>query len=62
MRAVQEALVDFGYGYLEADGLLGPSTSKAIEAFAPAKGVPVIGKLATATLQAARTHTACAAQ
>jgi len=33
IRAAQEALTDFGYGNLEADGLFGPSTSKAIEAF-----------------------------
>ena len=32
IRAAQEALTDFGYGNLEADGLFGPSTSKAIVA------------------------------
>ena len=55
-RAAQEALTDFGYGNLEADGVLGPSTSKAIEAFEQAKGLPVTGKLGTATFQAIKTH------
>ena len=60
IRAAQEALTDFGYGNLEADGLFGPSTSKAIEAFEQAKGLPVTGKLGPATLQALRDHTASA--
>lgn len=62
IRAAQEALVDFGYGKLKADGSLGPSTRKAVEAFERAKGLPVTGKLGTATLQALRTHTASVAQ
>jgi murein L,D-transpeptidase YcbB/YkuD len=62
IRTAQEALVDFGYGNLRADGSLGPSTRKAIEAFERAKGLPVTGKLGTATLQALRTHTASVTQ
>jgi chromosome segregation ATPase len=62
IRAAQEALVDFGYGKLKADGSLGPSTRNAIEAFERAKGLPVTGKLGTATLQALRTHTAAVIQ
>src|SRR5918993_2146292 len=58
IRAAQEALVDFGYGKLKADGSLGPSTRKAVEAFERTRGLPVTGKLGTATLQAMRTHTA----
>jgi murein L,D-transpeptidase YcbB/YkuD len=62
IRAAQEALVDFGYGKLKADGSLGPSTRKAVEAFERTKGLPVTGKLGTATLQALRTHTAAVTQ
>jgi len=62
IRTAQEALVDFGYGKLKADGALGPSTRKAVEAFERAKGLPVTGKLGTATLQALRTHTASVTQ
>ena len=54
----QEALVDFGYGSLEADGVFGPSTSKAVEAFERAKGLPVTGKLGPTTLEALRSHIA----
>ena len=56
IRAAQEALVDFGYGKLKADGSLGPSTRKAVAAFERAKGLPVTGRLGTATLQALRIH------
>ncbi len=62
IRTAQEALVDFGYGKLKADGALGPSTRKAVEAFERAKGLPVTGNLGTATLQALRTHTASVTQ
>jgi Putative peptidoglycan binding domain len=62
IRAAQEALVDFGYGKLKADGSLGPSTRKAVAAFERAKGLPVTGKLGTATLQALRIHTASVTQ
>ncbi|MET0528035.1 MAG: peptidoglycan-binding protein [Microvirga sp.] len=62
IRAAQEALVDFGYGRLKADGSVGPSTRKAVEAFERAKGLPVTGKLGTATLQALRTHMASVTQ
>jgi peptidoglycan hydrolase-like protein with peptidoglycan-binding domain len=58
IRTAQETLVDFGYGKLKADGALGPSTRKAVETFERAKGLPVTGKLGTATLQALGTHTA----
>jgi uncharacterized phage infection (PIP) family protein YhgE len=62
IRTAQEALVDFGYGKLKADGSLGPSTRKAVEAFERAKGLPVTGRLGIATLQALRTHTALVSQ
>jgi hypothetical protein len=62
IRAAQEALVDFGYGKLKADGSLGPSTREAVEAFERTKGLPVTGKLGSATLQALRTHTASVTQ
>ncbi len=62
IRAAQEALTDFGYGRIEADGQLGPSTRKAIAAFERAKGLPVTGRLGAATLQALRGHAAPAAQ
>ena len=62
IRAAQEALVDFGYGKLKADGSLGPSTRKAVAAFERVKGLPVTGKLGTATLQALRTHMASVTQ
>lgn len=62
IRTAQEALVDFGYGSLEADGLFGPSTSKAVEAFERAKGLPVTGKLGPATLEALRGHIVSAVQ
>jgi hypothetical protein len=62
IRIAQEALVDFGYGKLKPDGALGPSTRKAVEAFERAKGLPVTGKLGTATLQALRTHMASVTQ
>ena len=62
IRAAQEALTDFGYGRIEAYGVFGPSTRKAIEAFERAKGLPVTGQLGAATLQALRVHAASAAQ
>lgn len=62
IRGAQEALVDLGYGNLEADGVFGSNTSKAVEAFERAKGLPVTGKLGPATLQALRTHVASFAQ
>jgi len=62
IRAAQEALIDFGYGKLRADGSLGPSTRRAIKAFERAKGLPVTGKLGAATIQALKTRTASAAQ
>src|SRR4051812_42827808 len=62
IRAAQEALVDFGYGKLKADGSMGPSTRKAVRAFERAKGLPVTGRLGTATFRALRTHMASVAQ
>ena len=58
IRAAQEALIDLGHASFEADGVFGPSTSKAVEAFERARGLPVTGKLGAATLQALRTHVA----
>ena len=62
IRTAQEALVDFGYGSLEADGVFGPSTSKAVEAFERAKGLPVTGKLGPTTREAFRSNIASAVQ
>jgi murein L,D-transpeptidase YcbB/YkuD len=62
IRAAQEALVDLGYGQLDADGVFGPGTGKAVEAFERAKGLPVTGKLGPATLQALRTQVASVVQ
>ncbi|MFD0466324.1 peptidoglycan-binding protein [Microvirga aerilata] len=62
IRSAQEALIDLGHANFEADGVFGPSTSKAVEAFERARGLPVTGKLGTATLQALRTHVASLSQ
>jgi murein L,D-transpeptidase YcbB/YkuD len=62
IRAAQEALVDLGYGKLDADGVFGPGTGKAVEAFERAKGLPLTGKLGPATLQALRTQVASVVQ
>jgi len=62
IRAAQEALIDFGYGNLEADGVFGAGTRKAVEAFERAKGLPVTGQLGAATLAALRSHVASVAQ
>ncbi|MFC1455635.1 peptidoglycan-binding protein [Microvirga arabica] len=62
IRAAQEALTGLGYGALKADGVLGPGTSRAVEAFERAKGLPVTGQLGAATLQALKTHLASAVQ
>jgi peptidoglycan hydrolase-like protein with peptidoglycan-binding domain len=42
--------------------VFGPSTSKAVEAFERAKGLPVTGKLGHATVEALRTHVASVVQ
>jgi chromosome segregation ATPase len=52
VRAAQEALTALGYGQLKADGVFGPSTRRAIEAFEQAKGLPITGSLGAGTLQA----------
>ncbi len=62
IRAAQEALIDLGHASFEADGVFGPSTSKAVEVFERARGLPVTGKLGTSTLQALRTHVASLSQ
>jgi septal ring factor EnvC (AmiA/AmiB activator) len=62
IRAAQEALIDLGHASFEADGVFGPGTSKAVEAFERARGLPVTGKLGTATLQALRAHVASLSQ
>jgi len=52
VSAVQEALTKLGYAELKADGLFGPNTRHAIEAFERANGLPVTGTLNTRTVQA----------
>lgn len=52
VRAAQEALTALGYGQLKPDGMVGPGTRRAIEAFERAKGLPVTGSLGAGTLQA----------
>ena len=50
--AAQEALTKLGFGTLKADGVMGPSTRRAIEAFERAKGLAVTGELGAPTAQA----------
>jgi hypothetical protein len=48
----QEALTKLGIGRLKADGILGPSTSRSIEAFQQVQGIPVTGRLSADTRRA----------
>jgi murein L,D-transpeptidase YcbB/YkuD len=48
----QQALTALGYGPLKADGVFGPGTRRAIEAFQRAHGLPVTGQLEPDTLRA----------
>jgi hypothetical protein len=49
--AAQEALTQLGFGDLEADGIVGPTTRQAIEAFQRVVGLTVTGELHAQTLQ-----------
>jgi hypothetical protein len=49
--AAQEALTQLGFGDLEADGVVGPTTRQAIEAFQRVVGLTVTGELHAQTLQ-----------
>jgi TolA-binding protein len=50
--AAQEALTQLGFGSLEADGVMGPTTRQAIEEFQRVAGLTVTGELHGLTLQA----------
>ncbi len=56
----QEALTRLGYGTLKADGVLGPGTRRAIEAFQQRQGLPITGQLEADTLRAIRDSRASA--
>jgi peptidoglycan hydrolase-like protein with peptidoglycan-binding domain len=49
--AAQEALTQLGFGDLEADGVVGPTTRQAVEEFQRVVGLPVTGELHAQTLQ-----------
>lgn len=49
--AAQEALTQLGFGELDADGVVGPTTRQAIEEFQRVVGLPVTGELYAQTLQ-----------
>jgi hypothetical protein len=49
--AAQEALTQLGFGNLEADGIVGPTTRQAIEEFQRVVGLTVTGELYAQTLQ-----------
>jgi hypothetical protein len=49
--AAQEALTQLGFGHLEADGVVGPTTRQAIEEFQRVVGLPISGELHAQTLQ-----------
>ena len=50
-RTAQKALTRLGYGPLKADGVAGPGTRRAVEAFQRANTLPVTGELDAPTLQ-----------
>jgi peptidoglycan hydrolase-like protein with peptidoglycan-binding domain len=60
ISTAQEALTRLGYGTLKADGVLGPGTRRAIEAFQQMQGLPVTGQLEADTLRAIRDSRASA--
>jgi len=47
----EKALTRLGYGPLKADGVAGPATRRAVEAFQRASTLPVTGELDAPTLQ-----------
>lgn len=49
--AAQKALTELGYGKLDADGVVGPGTRQAIEAYQRDAGLTVTGDLHAETLQ-----------
>jgi hypothetical protein len=51
VSTAQKALTKLGYGPLAADGVMGPSTRRAIEEFQYKNGLPVTKELDMATLQ-----------
>ncbi len=50
-RTAQKALVRLGYGPLKVDGVAGPGTRRAVEAFQRANTLPITGELDAPTLQ-----------
>jgi hypothetical protein len=50
-RTAQKALTRLGYGPLKADGVAGPGTRRAVEAFQRANTLPITGELDAPTLQ-----------
>ncbi len=50
-RTAQKALTHLGYGPLKADGVAGPGTRRAVEAFQRTNTLPVTGELDAPTLQ-----------
>lgn len=52
VRKVQMALVMQGYSEITVDGLWGPATRRAIEAFEKSRGLPVTGEINIRTYQA----------
>lgn len=52
LQQAQQKLIELGYDVGEADGVSGPRTRQALEAFQRARDLPVTGTLDAATLQA----------
>ncbi|WP_245435533.1 peptidoglycan-binding domain-containing protein [Microvirga calopogonii] len=52
IRTAQEALTELGFGRLDADGVIGPGTRAAVEAFERARGLTVTGELTAGTVEA----------
>ncbi len=50
-RTAQKAMTRLGYGPLKVDGVAGPGTRRAVEAFQRANTLPVTGELDAPTLQ-----------
>ncbi|EIM29751.1 peptidoglycan-binding domain-containing protein [Microvirga lotononidis] len=51
VMSAQKALTDLGFGKLEADGVVGPTTRQAIEEYQRLVGLTVTGQLHAQTLQ-----------